>query len=77
MRASGIVKDEDRDKLFQAYRLLFVEATSPRALATLDENSGVDVQEVGAILQRMKNLAAGQVGRLPGGRTVWPVHQSG
>jgi hypothetical protein len=54
MRAGGVVKDEDRDKFFKAFRLLLIEGGSPKALSALDENSGVDVQEVLAILQRMR-----------------------
>lgn len=54
MRASGVLKDEDRDKLFRAFRLLLVESNSPKSLAALDETSGLDVQEILDTLQRMK-----------------------
>ena len=54
MRASGVLKDEDRDKLFLAFRYLFVELPAPKSLAALDEKSGVNVQEILEILGRMK-----------------------
>ncbi|NLX97799.1 MAG: hypothetical protein GXY83_16670 [Rhodopirellula sp.] len=54
MRASGVLKDEDRDKLFRAYRYLFIESSSPKSLAALDEKSGLDVQDILDILQRMR-----------------------
>ena len=53
-RTSGLVKEEDRDKLLAAYRYLLVESDSPKSLAQLDERSGVDVQEVLETLERMK-----------------------
>ncbi|MFV2067114.1 MAG: hypothetical protein ACC645_09055, partial [Pirellulales bacterium] len=54
MRASGVVKDEDRDALYRAYRVLFVENSPPKVLAHLDETSGLDVQDVLATLERMR-----------------------
>jgi hypothetical protein len=54
LRASGIVKDEDRDKLFAAYRYLLIERDTPTSVAALDEKSGIDVQAILDILQHMK-----------------------
>jgi hypothetical protein len=54
MRASGVIKDEDRDKLFRAFRYLFIELPAPKSLAALDEKCGVNVEDVLDILGRMK-----------------------
>lgn len=54
MRASGVLKDEDREKLFRAFRYLLVESSTIKSLAGLDEKSGIDVQEILEVLQRMK-----------------------
>jgi hypothetical protein len=54
LRASAILKDEDRDKLFAAYRYLLLERDAPASVAALDEKSGIDVQEILDTLQRMK-----------------------
>ncbi len=54
MRASGVLRDEDRDKLFTAFRHLLVELPSPKSLAALDETSGVNVEEILEILGRMR-----------------------
>jgi len=54
LRASGILKDEDRDKLFAAYRYLLIERDAPASAAALDEKTGIDVQEILDTLQRMK-----------------------
>ena len=54
LRASGVIKDEDRDKLFAAYRSLLIERDAPMSVTALDEKSGIDVQEILDILQRMK-----------------------
>ena len=48
------MKDEDRDKLFAAYRSLLIERDAPASVAALDEKSGIDVQEILDMLQRMK-----------------------
>ena len=54
LRASGVLKDEDRDTLFAAYRSLLIERDAPASVATLDEKSGIDVQEILDTLQRIK-----------------------
>jgi hypothetical protein len=54
IRASGVLRDEDRDKLYRAYRYLFLESGSPKSLAALDEKSGLDVEEILEVLQRMQ-----------------------
>ena len=69
MRASGVLKDEDRDKLFRAFRYLFVELPAPKPLAALDERSGVNVEEILEILGRMKvSLQAKSAGYQDGER---------
>jgi hypothetical protein len=54
LRASGTLKDEERDKLFAAYRYLLIERDTLASVAALDEKSGIDVQEILDTLQRMK-----------------------
>lgn len=54
MRANMAVKEEDRDRLFAAYRYLLIHSPEPRSLLHLDDRSGVDVQEVRATLERMR-----------------------
>jgi hypothetical protein len=54
LRASGILKDEDRGNLFAAYRALLIERDVPASVAALDEKSPIDVQELLDILQRIK-----------------------
>ncbi|HUY34894.1 MAG TPA: hypothetical protein VMV69_19260 [Pirellulales bacterium] len=54
LRAGGIVKDDDRDQLFQAYRKLFIEPPAPRPLVQLDEASEIDAREVLETLERMR-----------------------
>jgi hypothetical protein len=54
MRVNVSVKEEDRDRLFAAYRYLLIHSAAPRSLSHLDDRSGVDVQEVRATLERMK-----------------------
>lgn len=50
---SGTLKDNEKQLLFQAWRFLMVDRDPPQSLAQLDETSGLDVQAVVAILQKL------------------------
>jgi len=52
-RSSGTLKPADRDLLIRAWRKLLIEAEPAKALADLDETSGLKVEEVKAILARL------------------------
>lgn len=53
LRPSGTLKDNEKQLLFQAWRYLMVDRDPPQSLAQLDETSGIDVQAVVAILQKI------------------------
>ena len=52
-RSSGTLKPADRDLLICAWRKLLIETEPAKALADLDETSGLKVEEVKAILARL------------------------
>jgi len=52
-RSSGTLKPVDRDLLIRAWRELLIEAEPARALADLDETSGVKVEDLKALLSRL------------------------
>ncbi len=52
-RSSGMLKPADRDLLIRAWRRLLIEAEPAQALVNLDENSGLKVEEVRAVLARL------------------------
>lgn len=53
LRPSGKLKEDEKQLLFQAWCYLMVEGTSPRSLVQLDDTSGIDVQAVVSILQKL------------------------
>ena len=52
-RSSGTLKPADRDLLIKAWRKLLIEAEPAKALADLDETSGLKVEDIKAILGRL------------------------
>ncbi|MDH3639577.1 MAG: hypothetical protein OES09_14115, partial [Gammaproteobacteria bacterium] len=54
LRANGILKEEDRDEVFRAFRKLLIESSQPHSVAHLDETSGVNVQNLLTVLERMQ-----------------------
>ena len=52
-RSSGTLKFADRDLLIRAWRKLLIEAEPTKALADLDETSGLKVEDVNAVLGRL------------------------
>lgn len=52
-RSSGTLKAADRDLLIRAWRKLLIESGPAKALADLDETSGVKVEDIKAILGRL------------------------
>ncbi|HVA48998.1 MAG TPA: hypothetical protein VNH11_21730 [Pirellulales bacterium] len=54
LRVSGVLREEDREALFQAYRRMLVDSSPPKALVKLDETSGLDPEQVRSTLERMR-----------------------
>jgi hypothetical protein len=54
LRTGGVLKEEDREELFKAYRRMSIDSSPPKPLVQLDETSGVDPENVRAILERMR-----------------------
>ena len=52
-RSSGTLRPADRDLLIRAWRKLLIESEPGKALADLDETSGLKVEDVKAILARL------------------------
>lgn len=52
-RSSGTIKPADRDLLIRAWVKLFIESAPAKAIADLDETSGLKVEEVKAVLGRL------------------------
>ena len=52
-RSSGTLKPADRDLLIKAWRKLLIETEPAKALADLDETSGLKVEDIKAILGRL------------------------
>src|SRR5262249_14161500 len=52
IKASGTLRERDRETLFAAWRHL-VTKDEPRVVSKLDEQSGVDVQDVVSILEKV------------------------
>lgn len=52
-RSSGTLKPADRDLLIRAWRKLLIESEPSKALADLDETSGLKVEDIKAILGRL------------------------
>ncbi|MDM0077454.1 hypothetical protein QTH90_23810 [Variovorax sp. J2P1-59] len=65
LRSSGKLKDTEQDLLIKAWRILAVDKAAPATLAKLDDKSGVDVEDLKAILAKLgvtpKARAAGYV----------------
>ena len=65
LRSSGKLKDTEQDLLIKAWRILTVDKAAPATLAKLDDKSGVDVEDLKAILAKLgvtpKARAAGYV----------------
>ena len=53
LRSSGKLKDTEQDLLIKAWRILAVDKAAPATLATLDDKSGVDVEDLKAILAKL------------------------
>jgi len=53
LRSSGPLKDTERTLLFKAWRRLRIESLTPGSLAQLDEKSGVDVEDLKAVLRKL------------------------
>ena len=65
LRSSGRLKDTEQELLIRAWRILAIDKPPPGALAQLDDKSGVDVEELTAVLGKLgvtpKARAAGYV----------------
>jgi hypothetical protein len=65
LRSSGRLKDTEQELLIRAWRILAVDKSPPGSLAKLDDKSGVDVEELRAVLAKLgvtpKARAAGYV----------------
>ncbi len=65
LRSSGKLKDAEQELLIRAWRILAIDTTQPATLANLDEKSGVDVEELKALLAKLgvtpKARAAGYI----------------
>lgn len=65
LRSSGKLKDAEQELLIRAWRILAIDTTQPATLANLDEKSGVDVEELKALLAKLgvtpKARAAGHI----------------
>jgi hypothetical protein len=53
LKNSGVLQPADRDKLFEAYRVLLIESKSPKQLIELDTVSELSASEVRSLLERM------------------------
>ena len=65
LRSSGKLKETEQELLVRDWRILAIETPAPASLANLDEKSGVDVEELKALLAKLgvtpKARAAGYV----------------
>jgi hypothetical protein len=65
LRSSGKLKESEQELLVRAWRVLAIDTPQPASLANLDEKSGVDVEELKAILAKLgvtpKTRAAGYI----------------
>ncbi|MBX7222572.1 MAG: hypothetical protein K1Y36_21675 [Blastocatellia bacterium] len=53
LRATGKLSDEDKEKVFKAWRSLLIEPETPQNISRLDEKSPVNPEELQAILKKM------------------------
>ncbi|WP_441256798.1 hypothetical protein AB7Z32_40115 [Bradyrhizobium sp. 482_C4_N1_1] len=53
LRSSGKLKDSEQELLIRAWRILAIDTAQPASLANLDEKSGVDVEELKALLAKL------------------------
>ena len=65
LRSSGKLKESEQELLVWAWRILAIDTAQPASLANLDEKSGVDVEELKALLAKLgvtpKARAAGYI----------------